>query len=82
MWYIYTMEYYSAIKKNSFESVLMRWMKLEPVSQSEVSQKDKDNMETFTVLNNDFQSVIATYKLLVILIFFSINLKKRVTIFK
>ena len=60
----------------------MRWMKLEPITQSEVSQKDKDNMETFTVLNNDFQSVIATYKLLVILIFFSINLKKRVTIFK
>ena len=39
--YIYTMEYYSAIKKNSFESVLMRWMKLEPIIQSEVSQKDK-----------------------------------------
>ena len=37
---IYTMEYYSAIKKNSFESVLMRWMKLEPIIQSEVSQKD------------------------------------------
>ena len=31
MWYIYTMEYYSAIKKNTFESVLMRWMKLEPI---------------------------------------------------
>ena len=31
LWYIYTMEYYSAIKKNSFESVLMRWMKLEPI---------------------------------------------------
>ena len=42
LWYIYTMEYYSAIKKNSFESVLMRWMKLEPNIQSEVSQKDKD----------------------------------------
>ena len=42
LWYIYTMEYYSAIKKNSFESVLMRWMKLEPTIQSEVSQKDKD----------------------------------------
>ena len=39
--YIYTMEYYSAIKKNSFESVLMRWMKLEPIVQSEVSQKEK-----------------------------------------
>ena len=37
------MEYYSAIKKNSFESVLMRWMKLEPIIQSEVSQKDKDH---------------------------------------
>ena len=35
VWYIYTMEYYSAIKKNSFESVLMRWMKLEPIIQSE-----------------------------------------------
>ena len=33
LWYIYTMEYYSAIKKNSFESVLMRWMKLEPIIQ-------------------------------------------------
>ena len=35
------MEYYSAIKKNVFESVLMRWMKLEPIIQSEVSQKEK-----------------------------------------
>ena len=45
LWYIYTMEYYSAIKKNIFESVLMRWMKLlyrvEPIIQSEVSQKEK-----------------------------------------
>ena len=41
LWYIYTMEYYSAIKKNTFESVLMRWLKLEPIIQSEVSQKDK-----------------------------------------
>ena len=40
-WYINTMEYYSAIKKNTFESVLMRWMKLEPIIQSEVSQKEK-----------------------------------------
>ena len=43
LWYIYTMDYYSAIKKNSFESVLMRWMKLEPIKQSEISQKDKDH---------------------------------------
>ena len=35
------MGYYSAIKKNAFESVLMRWMKLEPIIQSEVSQKEK-----------------------------------------
>ena len=41
LWYIHTMKYYSAIKKNTFESVLMRWMKLEPIIQSEVSQKDK-----------------------------------------
>ena len=42
LWYIYTMEYYPAIKKSAFESVLMRWMKLEPVIQSEISQKEKD----------------------------------------
>ena len=36
LWYIYTMEYYSAIKKDTFESVLMRWMKLEPIIQREV----------------------------------------------
>ena len=41
MCYIYTMEYYYDIKKNTFESVLMRWMKLEPIIQSEVSQKEK-----------------------------------------
>ena len=41
LWSIYTMEYYSAIKKIAFESVLMRWMKLEPIMQSEVSQKVK-----------------------------------------
>ena len=39
--HMYTMEYYSAIKKNTFESILMRWMKLEPIIQSEVSQKEK-----------------------------------------
>ena len=48
LWYIYTMEYYSAIKKNSFESVLMRWMKLEPIIQSEVSQKDKHRYSILT----------------------------------
>ena len=42
LWYIYTKEYYSAIKRNTFKSVLMRWMNLEPIIQSEVSQKEKD----------------------------------------
>ena len=42
LWYIYKMEHYLAIKKNMFESILMRWMKLEPIIQSEVSQKDID----------------------------------------
>ena len=42
VWYIYTMEYYSAIKKNTFESVLMRWMNLESIIQTEVSQREKD----------------------------------------
>ena len=41
-WYIYTMEHYSAIKRNTFESVLMRSMKLEPIIQRKVSQKEKD----------------------------------------
>ena len=47
--YIYTMEYYSAIKKNTFESVLMRWMKLEPIIQSEVSQKEKHQYSILTL---------------------------------
>ena len=41
LWYIYTMEHYSALKRNIFESVLTRWAKLEPIIQSEVSQKEK-----------------------------------------
>ena len=42
LWYIYKMESYSAIERNTSESVLMRWMNLEPIIQSEVSQKEKD----------------------------------------
>ena len=42
LWYIYTVEYYSAIKRNTFESVIMKWLNLEPIIQSEVSQKEKD----------------------------------------
>ena len=39
LWYKHTMEYYAAIKRNTFEAMLMRWMNLEPIIQSEVSQK-------------------------------------------
>ena len=48
LWYIYTMEYYSGIKKNAFQSVLMRWMNLEPIIQSEVSQKEKHQYSILT----------------------------------
>ena len=48
LWYIYTMEYYSAIKRNTFESVLMRRMNLEPIIQSEMSQKEKDKYHILT----------------------------------
>ena len=41
LWYIYTTEYHSAIRKNAFESVLMKWVKLEPIIQNEVKQKEK-----------------------------------------
>ena len=40
--YTYTIAYYSAIKKNAFELVLMRWVNIEPIIQSEVSQREKD----------------------------------------
>ena len=48
LWYIYIMEYYSGIKMNAFKSVLMRWMKLEPIIQSEVSQKEKHQYSILT----------------------------------
>ena len=48
LWYIYTMEYYSAIRRNAFELVLMMWMNLEPIIQSEVSQKEKDKYPILT----------------------------------
>ena len=52
--YIYTMGYYTAIKKNTFKSVLMRWMKLEPIIQSEVSQKEKHQ---YSISSVQFSSV-------------------------
>ena len=42
LWYIYTTEYYSAIKRNTFDSVLMRWMNLEPIIQSEVRERERE----------------------------------------
>ena len=48
VWYIYTIEYHSAIKRNAFESVPMRWMSLELIIQSEVSQKEKDKYHILT----------------------------------
>ena len=48
LWCIYTIEYYSAIKKNAFESVLMRFLKLEPIIQREVSQKGKHQYSILT----------------------------------
>ena len=48
MVHIYTKEYYSAIKRNAFELVLKRWMYLEPIIQSEVSQKEKDKYHVLT----------------------------------
>ena len=55
---IYTMEYYSAIKKNTFESFLMRWMKLEPTIQSEVSQKEKHQYSKLTHIYMEFRKMV------------------------
>ena len=60
LWYIYTMEYYSAIKQNTFESVLMRWMKLEPIIQSEVSQKEKHQYRTLMHIYGIFRNMVTT----------------------
>ena len=60
LWCIYTMEYYSAIKKNAFESVLMRWMKLEPIIQSEVSQKEKHQYSILTNIYMEFRKMVMT----------------------
>ena len=58
LWYIYTMNYYSAIKKNAFESVLMRWMKLEPIIQSEVNQKEKHQYSILTHIYMQFRNMV------------------------
>ena len=48
LWYTHTMEYYSAIKRNVFESVIMMWVNLELIKHSEVSQKEKDKYHILT----------------------------------
>ena len=48
MWHIYTVEYYSAIKRNEIELFVVRWMELESVTQSEVSQKEKNKYGMLT----------------------------------
>ena len=48
MWHIYTMEYYTAIKRNEIELFVVRWMDLESVTQSEVSQKEKNKYRMLT----------------------------------
>ena len=58
LWYICTMEYYSAIKKNTFELVLMRWMNLEPIIHSEVNQKEKDKHCIFIYM--EFRKTVTT----------------------
>ena len=58
LWYIYTMEYYSSIKKNTFESVLMRWMKLEPIIQSEISHKEKHQYSILTSIYMEFRKMV------------------------
>ena len=52
------MEYYSAIKKNTFESVLVRWMKLEPIIQSEVSQREKHQYSILTYIYMGFRKMV------------------------
>ena len=55
---MYTMEYYSAIKKNALELVLMRWMKLEPIIQSEVCQKEKHQNSILTHIYMEFRKMV------------------------
>ena len=58
LWCVYTMEYYSAIKRNTFESVLMRWMNTEPIIQNEVTQKKKDK---YCILTHILETAMAPH---------------------
>ena len=63
VWYIYTMEYYSAIKRNDCESVEVRWMYLEPVIQSEISHQEKNKyhilMHTYGIRKTALMNMFA-----------------------
>ena len=48
LWYIYTMDYYSAMKRSTFESILMKWINLEPIDINELCQKEKDKYRILT----------------------------------
>ena len=58
MWYIYTMEYYSAIKNSVFESVLMKWMKLEPNIHNEVSQRERNTNTVYLRIYVEFRKMV------------------------
>ena len=58
LWYTYTMEYYSVIKRDAFESVLMRWINLKPIIQSEVSQKEKDKYHILSIYTDSRKMVL------------------------
>ena len=47
LWFIYTVEYYSSIKRNVFESILMRWVNLEPITQNEVREKQTSYINAY-----------------------------------
>ena len=60
LWYIYTMECYSAIKKNVFKSVVLRRIKLEHIIQSEISQKEKHQDSILTYIHMEFRKMVVT----------------------
>ena len=55
LWYVYTMDYYSAIKQNTFESVLMRWMKLESIIQSESENESQKEKHQYSILMHIYE---------------------------
>ena len=60
LWYIYTMEFYSAVKKNAFESILMIWMKLEPIIQSEVKSERETPIQYSKAIYMEFTKTVTT----------------------